>query len=240
MTIKVPEYHTTIQYEGDTYYVRNMGMSDKEFFLETMSDFPTEATSRDWSKFFELIINSKLSHLMHKNKGYFPLDEDKDSFQNAIFLKNNVPFAINYQSMVKGKITDPTIAIHRDFRNQGLVKIISGYYQYWKSQKQHNFNGMEYRVNHDQVQLRQNAKNRGHDYVGSRPATVFGATNTSPVIHNFSVKKDFNHDYILGAVYSMVLVEYDLTDDKYKTEHVLSGQMEADINNSTLAWDRGL
>ena len=128
MTIKVPEYHTTIQYERDTYYVRNMGMSDKEFFLETMSDFPTEATSRDWSKFFELIINSKLSHLMHKNKGYFPLDEDKDSFQNAIFLKNNVPFAINYQSMVKGKITDPTIAIHRDFRNQGLVKIISGYH----------------------------------------------------------------------------------------------------------------
>jgi hypothetical protein len=177
---------------------------------------------------------------MHKNKGYFPLDEDKDSFQNAIFLKNNVPFAINYQSMVKGKIIDPTIAIHPDFRDQGLVKIISGYYQYWKSQKQHSFDGMEYRVNHDQVQLRQNAKNRGHDYKGSRPANVFDAPNTSSTIHNFSVKKDFTYDYTPGAVYSMVLVEYDLTDDKYKTEHVLSGQMEADINNSTLAWDRGL
>ena len=238
MTIKVPEYHTTIQYEGDTYYVRNMGMSDKEFFLETMSDFPTEAVSRDWSKFFEIIINRRLSHLMHKNKGYFPLDEDKDSFPNAIFLKNNVPFAINYQSIIKEKVTDPTIALHPDFRNQSLVKIIAGYYQYWKSQEKLNFTEIEYSVNHDQVQVRQNAKNRGHAYEGSRPAVVHGVSNNSPVVHTFSSK--VTYDYTSGASYSITIQEYNLTDDKYKTEHVLSGQMEADINNSTLAWNRGL
>ena len=238
MTIKVPEYHTTIQYEEDTYYIRNLWMSDKSFFLECMANFPSESRDRNYSKYFEIIINRRLSHLMHKNKGYFPLDEDRNFFPNAIFLKNNTPFAINHQTIVEGKVTDPTIAIHPDFRNQGLVKIIAGYYQYWKSQEKLNFTELEYSINHDQVQLRQNAKNRGHAHEGSRSAIVYDVSNNSPVIHTFSSK--ITHDYTSGANYSIALQEYNLTDDRYKTEHVLSGQMEADINNSTLAWNRGL
>ena len=233
----VPEYHTTIQYEGDTYYVRNLWMSDKPFFLECMADFPSESVERDYSKYFEIIINRKLSHLLHTNKGYFPLDE-VESYPNALFLKNNVPFAINHQTMVEGKVIDPTIAIHPDFRNQGLVKIISGYYQYWKSQEKLNFTELEYSVNHDQVQQRQNAKNRGHTYKESRPAIVFGVPNNSPVIHTFSSK--ITHDYTPGAVYSVTLKEYDITSDKYQTEYVTSGRRDADIAGTSLAWDRGL
>ena len=149
-----------------------------------------------------------------------------------------MPFALNHQSIIKGKVTDPTIALHPDFRNQSLVKIIAGYYQYWKSQEKLDFTEVEYSVNHDQVQLRQHAKNRGHAHEGSRPAIVHGVSNNSPVVHTFSSK--VTHDYTSGASYSITLQEYNLTDDKYKTEHVLSGQMEADITSSTLSWNRGL
>lgn len=246
MTIKVPEYHTTIEYNSDTYYIRNLWISDKTFYLECMADFPSESFGRDYLKYFEIMINRKLSHLMHKNKGYFPLDEDRESFPNAIFLKNNVPFGtmlgVYAWEEEERVLKHSEIAIHPSFRNQGLANIIAGYGQYWSysSEAKLPISKNRYELNHGNIKGRQNAKNRNHNYVSSRPANVFGTKNTSPVIHTFYTTKDGYHDYTPGANYSVTLQEYDLTDDKYKTEHVLSGQMEADINNSILKWDRGL
>ena len=70
---KVPEYHTTIKYNGDTYYARPLIMTDKAFFLATWADFPTERPNASAERLFERRINMWLTHVTDTNKGYLPM-----------------------------------------------------------------------------------------------------------------------------------------------------------------------
>jgi len=257
---KVPEYHTTIEYKGDTYYVRPFIMSDKAFFLECMADFPTEYFKRDNSVLFEKRINKWLTQLNNPWGGYLRNgltgylkgrerkagSEGWEAHPNNIFYKNNVPFGIAYNSIIwegsKPVVHNNTAAIHPDFRGQKLLNIMYGQGMYWTYSDKALLvvDETRYQIPHSSVEGRQHQKDRGAKHSHSREANTVDCENDSPVMHYFFTTDDQYYDYTPGATYTVTLHEYDFTNDRYGTEYVTSGDRDRDLTGATLAWDRGL
>ena len=244
---KVPEYHTTIEYNGDTYYVRPLIMSDKAFFVETWADFPTESQTPNPERTFEKRINMWLTQLTNANKGYLPMVKGGNWHPNNIFYKNDTAFGIQYADLIwEGEEViskNSTVAIHPAFRGQGLTTVINGHGQYWTYSDEAKLPASKtyYEMGHANILGRQHQKDKGYTHIRSRAANTFKAPNTSPVVHEFSHAKTQRQDYLPGATYEVTLHEYDFTNDRYGTEYVTSGQRDRDIAGSVVApWDHNL
>ena len=244
----VPEYHTTIVYNSDTYYVRNLIMSDKAFFLETFADFPTEKPNANNERLFERLINKWLTHLLNPNKGYLPAIQGWEAHPNNIYFKNDVPFGIQYADLLwEGSnliSRNSTIAIHPDFRGQGLTAVINGHGQYWTYRDGADLPTQEthYEMPHTNITGRQHQKDRSYTHTKSRQANTFGSHNTAPVIHHFSHTKEQRYDYTPGATYEVTLHEYEFTNERYGTKYVTSGKRDEELAGtvSTPSLDRDL
>ena len=242
---KVPEYHTTIKYNGDTYYIRNFIMSDKAFFVETWADFPAEAEI-DSSFTFEKRINMWLTHLETPNKGYLPAVKGYDSHPNNVLHKNGTPVGIQYADIHWEEdemlVRNHTIAIHPSFRGQGLRKILDANGQFWTYSDNANLpvKRTEFEVPHNDTSALQLQKDNGSTHMSSRPANTFGVNNNSVLSHKFYHTPEQRFDFAPGATFEVTLHEFDFTNDRYGTEYVTSGQRAADIAGTTLTWDRNL
>ena len=244
MTVVVPEYHTTMKYEGNTYYVRPFIMSDKDFFLETWADFPTEAVNSNPGRLFEKRINMWLTRLDRPNKGYFPLDIGYPDHINTIYSKNGSPCAIQYGDLVweENQLISKNyaIAVHPSFRGQGMQSIVSSVDQFWTATDvaQLPVNRAEFEIYHNNTSSLQVQKDReNHTHIESRSANTFEAANNSILVHKFNVTPSGQVDAI-GATFEVTLHEYEFTNDRYGTEYVTSGQFDLDRNGAQ--WDRDL
>ena len=243
---KVPEYHTTIKYNGYTYYIRPFRMSDKAFFVETMADFPTEAIAVDYAYVFEKRINMWLSHLETPNKGYLPMVKGHNNFPNNVLHKNETPVGIQYCDMFweedEAIVQNHTIAIHPSFRGQGLRKILDANGQFWTYSDNANLpvKRVEFEIPHNDTSALQWQKDNGSTHTSSRPANTFGATNNSVLSHSFYHTPAQRFDFAPGATFEVTLHEFDFTNDRYGTEYVTSGQRALDISGTTQQWDRDL
>ena len=243
---KVPEYHTTIKYNGDTYYARPLIMSDKAFFLATWADFPTERPNASAERLFERRINMWLTHLTDTNKGYLPMVKGANWHPSGIFYKNDTAFGIQYADIIwedgEAVSKGSTMAIHPDFRGQGLTAVINAHGQYWTYSDEARLPGSKtyYEMGHINTAGRQHQKDKGYTHIRSRTANTFNAPNTSPVVHEFSHVTTQRQDYLPGATYEVTLHEHDFTNDRYGTEYVTSGQREQDISGSIASWDHNL
>ena len=246
MTTIVPEYHTTMQYENDTYYMRPFIMSDKDFFLETWADFPTEAVNPNPERLFEKRINMFLSYIDYPSKGYLPAPEGYSVHPSHIFSKNGSPFGIDYSDVIweDGEmiVKNKTVAIHPSFRGQGLRTKMEAFGKFWaySSEAKLPIKRVEYEVGHSDTSSLQWQKDKEQaTFLESRPGNTFGASNNSISFHKFytTQNKHYNDD-APGATFEISLHEYNLTDDRYKTEYVTSG--EFDLNRNTIEWDKDL
>jgi len=246
MTVTVPEYHTTIKYEGDTYYIRNFVMSDKAFFVETWADFPTEAVGANSSFTFEKRINKWLTHLQTPNKGYFPTVKGYSAYPNNILHKNGTPVGIQYSDLHwEGDemiVQNHTIAVHPSFRGQGLRKIMDANGQFWTYSDNAKLpvKRTEFEIGHNDTSALQWQKDNESTHVSSRPANTFGATNNSVLSHKFYHTPAQKFDFAPGATFEVTLHEFEFTNDRYGTEYVTSGQYALDISETTQQWDGDL
>lgn len=245
MTTIVPEYHTTIKYEDNTYYVRPFIISDKDFFLETWADFPTEVINPNPERLFEKRINMWLTRLNSPNKGYLPIVEGVPNHTNAIYFKNGSPCAIQYADLVweeEGLVSkNYAVAVHPSFRGQGLMHIINSVDQYWcaTDTSQLPVKRTEFEIYHNNTRALQVAKDREHTHTGSRRANTFGAVNTSVLMHKFDVSPPGQID-APEAIFEVNLHEYEFTNDRYGTEYVTSGRRALKISRTTQQWDHNL
>ena len=246
MTIIVPEYHTTMKYKNDTYYMSNFTMFDKEFFLETWEDFPTEGTSPNAGRLFERRINMFLGYIDYPNKGYLPADEGYPIHGSNIYSKNGVRFGAQYSDIIweEGEMItkNQTIAVHPSFRGQGLRSMIEAFGKFWTYSAGAHLptKRTEYEIGHSDTSSLQWQKDKEQaTFVESRPANTFGAVNNSVMSHKFYTTPDKHYsEDAPGATFEISLHEYELTDDRYKTEYVTSGQFE--LNRTSVVWDRDL
>lgn len=246
MTTIVPEYHTTVTYKDDTYYVRPFIMSDKDFFIETWADFPTEAINSNAGALFEKRINMWLTHLNSPNKGYLPLVEGYTIHSNTIYSKNGSPCAIQYGDLCweeEGLVSkNYAVAVHPSFRGQGLIQVINSVDQFWTSTDtaQMPVTRSEFEIYHNNTPALQVAKDRdNHTHTESRPANTFGAVNTSVLIHKFDVSPPGQID-APEATFEVTLHEYEFTNDRYGTEFVTSGRYDLKLNKNNIPWDKDL
>ena len=242
MTTIVPEYHTTVKYENNTYIARPWIISDKDFFLETWADFPTEVVNSNPGRLFERRINMWLKRIERPNKGYLPLDKGYADHVNVIYSKNGVSCAVHYVDLFwEGDelvSKNYALAVHPSFRGQGMQSIISSIDQFWTctDTAQVPVSRTEYEIYHNNTSSLQIQKDREHHtYVESRPANTFGAPNTSILIHKFDVSSPGKIIDAIGATFEVALHEYELTNYRYGTKYVTSGEYK---NNKQ--WDEEL
>jgi len=239
------EWHTTVKYKGDTYYVRPWGMSDKEFFLETWADFPTENPFPSFENTFEKRINMFSMSYIADRFGEAPIVKGKNMFSNGIYYKNDVPFGLQFADLMwEGNnfiSKRHTLAIHPDFRGQGLTHVINGVGQYWTYYTYYiPVVKTEIELYHNATTALQFMKDNNYKHEESVPANVHGTANNSVLRHKFSHTPSEKYAHIPGATFQIQKHEYDITDKKYATNWIASGQRDIDLGRKTESWDHDL
>ena len=225
----INEYSLKITEGSDTYTMRPMILSDREFFLETMEDFPFEAqginTARSFDKYIYMWVTSFQDFEL-------PVVKDTEKVCTFIFLKNDTPFCmakLTYDYHCIGEETrlferDAVVCFHPSQRGKGLYRKYLDIRFYW-TYMIIGASYSTYEVYDKVIQIKKIQKEKGWEYRETLPA---GDQHTKHVF------KNTKEQYSQPSQYTFELTKesYDLTNERYATPAVQATYLRWDSDLS--------
>jgi len=222
----ITEYTITMKEGSDTYTMRPLIMSDKTFYKECMADFPTQDTSRNWDKQFEICVNKWATS--HEGLEY-PISRGLEVTVAQVAYKNDTPifftFSIydNHSQEDTLYERDLVIAMHPDQRGKGLYKYyiaLIHYYTYAHVKADY----MTYDTFDSVKKILKYQKDNNWEYLRTEDAGVQGIKH---IFKNTKEQYSQNSDY----TFEVSKATYAKTDARYATNY---------FKSTYLTWDDGL